>query len=52
VILLSGGKDFFTVFGFTMLIGFYGMVLSLHLTKKVTKAEVGKLQLASNIIYE
>ena len=52
VILLPGEKDFFTVFGFTIFIEFYGTVLSLHLAKKVTRVEVGKLQFAANTLYQ
>ena len=47
IILVPGGAFFFIVFGVTILLGFYSMVLSLYLAKKVATAEVGGLKLAT-----
>ena len=39
------GNDFYYIFGITILLGFYSMVLSLHLAKKVVSVEIGKINL-------
>ena len=47
VVLVPGGTFFFIAFGATIILGFYSMVLSLYLAKKVATAEVGGLKLAT-----
>ena len=45
VLLPKKGNEFYYLIGFTIVLGFYSMVLSLHLAKKVANIEVGKIQI-------
>ena len=45
VLLPKNGKEFFYLPGFIIVLGFYSMVLSLHVAYKVARLEVGTIQI-------
>ena len=45
VLLPKKGNEFYYLIGFTIVLGFYSMVLSLQMARKVANVEVGKIQI-------
>ena len=45
VLLPKNGKEFFYLPGFIIVLGFYSMVLSLHVADKVARLEVGTIKI-------